>query len=63
MDDTLRLWDAASGECLAAADRAHRRVISADAWSPDGRWLASVVAADDTLRLWDAASGDMPGGC
>ncbi|MBQ0958128.1 hypothetical protein KAK06_04075 [Ideonella sp. 4Y11] len=56
-DNTLRLWDAASGQCLATWV-GHSGPVQACAFSPDG---ARVVSAsrDNSLRLWDAASGQL----
>jgi len=55
-DNTLRLWDAASGESLLTLN-GHGNSVTAAAFSPDGRRIASA-SDDNTLRLWDAASGE-----
>ena len=55
MDNTARLWDAASGQELRVL-RGHESRVSSAVFSPDG---ARVLTAsdDNTARLWDAASG------
>jgi WD40 repeat protein/tRNA A-37 threonylcarbamoyl transferase component Bud32 len=52
---TINVWDATTGTTLAAL-RGHEGRISALAYSPDGKRLASG-SADKTIRLWDPASG------
>ena len=55
-DNTLRLWDAASGEPLLTLN-GHANSVTAVAFSPDGRRIASA-SWDGTLRLWDSTSGE-----
>ena len=53
-DDTVRLWDAASGKSLAVL-RGHTRSIEDVAFSGDGKRLVS--AAGNFTIVWDAATG------
>ncbi len=55
-DETLKIWDAASGDCLLTLS-GHSSDVSGCAWSPDGRRVLSA-SGDRTLKIWDAASGD-----
>jgi WD40 repeat protein len=55
-DNSLRVWDATSGECLLTLEGHWTRVFAC-AWSPDGKRLLSG-AADNSLRVWDATSGE-----
>jgi WD40 repeat protein len=48
-DNTLRLWDPVSGECLSVL-RGHEGGVSGCAFAPDGTRLVSA-SADNTLRL------------
>jgi WD40 repeat protein len=54
-DNTVRLWDAASGRERHRLE-GHSNWVRSVAWSPDGASVASG-SADNTVRLWDAASG------
>jgi len=54
-DQTLRLWDVASGKELRRFE-GHRDAVTAVAFSADGRFAASG-SRDRTVRLWDVASG------
>ena len=56
-DDTLKLWDAASGQLLQGW-RGHPGTVSSLAFSPDGGTLASAsLSPSQNLRLWDSATG------
>ena len=54
-DNTLRLWDAATGAAIGEPLRHEGRVDGA-VYSPDGERILSW-SGDKTLRLWDAATG------
>ena len=54
-DQTVRVWDAASGVELARL-RGHAGWVRSVAYSPDGRRIVSG-SDDHTVRVWDAASG------
>ena len=54
-DQTVKVWDAASGrEVLSFTG--HRADIVSLAFSPDGKILATA-SWDKTVKLWDAATG------
>ena len=55
-DNTLKLWDAASGECLRTFSGHGNSVLSC-AFSLEGDRVLSG-SSDNTLKLWDAASGE-----
>jgi WD40 repeat protein/uncharacterized caspase-like protein len=55
LDNTLKLWDAATGRLLRTFE-GHSNLVSSVAFSPDGMRMLSG-SWDKTLKLWDAASG------
>jgi small GTP-binding protein len=54
-DNTVRLWDVESGQCLRVLE-GHINWVRSVAWSPDGRRALSG-SEDKTVRLWDVESG------
>jgi hypothetical protein len=54
-DQTVRVWDAASGKQLLVL-RGHEGPVWAAGFSPDGARIVSG-SDDKTVRVWDAASG------
>ncbi|WPJ60368.1 hypothetical protein SMAC4_13252 [Sordaria macrospora] len=54
-DETIKIWDPASGSCLQTLE-GHRSSVGSVAFSPDGQWLASG-SWDETIKIWDPASG------
>jgi WD40 repeat protein len=51
----VKVWDVATGECLLTL-RGHKQLVTAVAYSPDGKLLASG-SQDNMVRVWDAATG------
>jgi len=55
-DQTLKIWDAGSGDCLLTLS-GHLSFVNGCAWSPDGGRVLSA-SWDKTLKIWDATNGD-----
>jgi WD40 repeat protein len=53
-DNTVQLWDAATGEPCKTLP--HPGTVRTLAFGHDGRWLLSGVDGDDRLRIWDLAT-------
>jgi WD40 repeat protein len=53
-DNTIRVWDAASGQSLRTIEVPSG--VQAVAWSPDGVWLATQ-APGGAVSVWDAVTG------
>ena len=54
-DNTVRVWDAASGVELQVL-HSHERAVGAAGFSADGAWIVSG-SDDNTVRVWHTASG------
>ncbi len=57
-DQTVRLWNAESGEQLLSIP--HPNAVQSVVWSPDGKRLATC-GNDDIIRLWLAPTGKVAG--
>ncbi|WP_437657009.1 AAA family ATPase [Sorangium sp. So ce1182] len=56
-DNTLKVWDLASGKLLSTLE-GHSGAVNACAVSPDGQRIVSA-SYDKTLKVWDLASGKL----
>lgn len=54
-DNSVRIWDSETGECMRILD-GHSEPVWSVAWSLDGRRIASG-SADRTIRIWDTDNG------
>ncbi|MEU0030904.1 NB-ARC domain-containing protein, partial [Streptomyces sp. NPDC006335] len=53
-DQTVRIWDRATGRCTTTLT-GHTDTVGSVAISPDGSWLATSHARE--VRIWDRATG------
>ncbi|MFG3818212.1 WD40 domain-containing protein, partial [Limnothrix redekei] len=54
-DQTVKLWNVASGQEIATL-QGHSNTVNSVSWSPDGKTLATG-SDDQTVKLWNVASG------
>ncbi len=54
-DQTVKIWDSATGKELFAL-KGHAGAVLSVAFSPDGKRLASA-SDDQTVKIWDSATG------
>jgi WD40 repeat protein len=59
-DNTVRQWDAETGQQIGAPLTGHTDIVTSVAYRPDGRRLVSG-SEDYTLRQWDAETGEQIG--
>jgi WD40 repeat protein len=55
-DQTLRIWDAQTGQQIGQPFLGHTSGVSSVAFSPDGKRIVSG-SRDNTQRIWDAQTG------
>ena len=55
-DNTVRMWNADTGQPIGDPLTGHTNTVYSVAFSPDGHRLASA-SGDKTVRLWDADTG------
>jgi hypothetical protein len=55
-DQTVKIWDSATGKELFAL-KGHAGAVTSVAFSPDGRRLASG-SWDQSVKIWDSATGE-----
>jgi serine/threonine protein kinase len=57
MDDTIKIWDLATGE-LQSTLTGHKNIVNSVAITPDGKTIVSG-SWDHTIKIWDLATGEL----
>jgi WD40 repeat protein len=52
LDNTIRIWDAATGKVVAGPFKGHAGWVNCVAFSPDGTCIISG-SSDSTIRVWE----------
>ncbi|MDO4575276.1 MAG: WD40 repeat domain-containing protein [Planctomycetia bacterium] len=55
-DQTIRIWNVRTGECLKVLS-GHGRSVTSVCYSPDGKKIASG-SRDTSIRIWDVTTGE-----
>ena len=59
-DNTVRIWDAKTGQQVGNPLVGHTSFVYSASFSPDGRYIVSA-STDNTVRIWDAKTGQLVG--
>ena len=60
-DNTIRVWNATTGQCVAGPLKGHTDWVTCVAYSPDGNKIVSGFG-DKTIRVWNATTGQCVAG-
>ncbi|KAG8707345.1 hypothetical protein FRC08_000568 [Ceratobasidium sp. 394] len=60
VDNTIRIWDARTGQSVGQPLQGHTDYVNTVAYSPDGAYILSG-SDDNTIRIWDAHTGQSIG--
>jgi WD40 repeat protein len=57
-DETVRIWDAATGAPVGSPLSGHSSYVRSVCFSPDGKQIASG-SEDKTVKIWNASTGEL----